>query len=68
MGSSADGSHGPTPRVELLWEPDCPNVEAARGVVREALERAGLPLRWAEWRIGANDQPDHTRGYGYSPY
>ncbi len=63
MESFADG-HGPTPRVELLWEPDCPNVEAARGVVREALERAGLPLRWVEWRIGADEQPDHTRGYG----
>jgi hypothetical protein len=37
-----------SPRVELVWDPGCPNVDLARAVVREALETVGLPAEWVE--------------------
>lgn len=36
------------PRVELVVDEDCPNVEAARAAVAEALARERLPARWIE--------------------
>lgn len=53
-----------TNRVELIWDRECPNVEAARGVVREALRQVGSVERWTEWRIGNDDVPAHARGFG----
>ncbi|RME45088.1 MAG: sigma-70 family RNA polymerase sigma factor [Deltaproteobacteria bacterium] len=50
--------------VELIYRSDCPNVEPARALLREALREAGLPLHWREWRLDAPDAPAHTRGYG----
>lgn len=51
-------------RVELVWDRECPNVEAARTVVREALRQVGSAERWTEWRIGTDDVPVHARGFG----
>jgi hypothetical protein len=44
------------PRVELLFFPGCPHIEAARTQLRRALEAAGLPAQWEEH--------DETDGYG----
>lgn len=44
------------PRVELLFFPGCPHVEAARTQLRRALEATGLPASWEEH--------DETDGYG----
>ncbi len=50
--------------IELTWDKDCPNVNAAREALREALRAAGLPVEWKEWRIGIDALPDHATGYG----
>lgn len=44
------------PRVELLFFPGCPHVDAARAQLRAALEAVGLPAEWSE--------SDDARGYG----
>lgn len=52
------------PTVEIVWEEGCPNVDAARDVVREALRRAELPEQWREWDRGDAETPVEIRGYG----
>lgn len=44
------------PRIELLFFPGCPHIEAARTQLRAALKLTGLPLEWSESAL--------TRGYG----
>lgn len=51
-------------KIELITDMDCPNVEAARAVIREALETAGLPAEWTEWDRGAESSPPYVTGYG----
>lgn len=51
-------------RIELLYFPGCPNVQAAREQLARALALAGLPPRWVEHDVSASDAPAHTRGYG----
>lgn len=46
-------------RVELIGDADCPNMDAARRVLRRALPEAGLPPRWDE-RIQEPDDPDRV--------
>lgn len=36
-------------RVELVYDPDCPNVERARLAIRTALASIGVPAVWREW-------------------
>lgn len=52
------------PTVELIYDPDCPNVEKAREQLRRALAEAGLPLQWQEWNRAAPEAPNHAREYG----
>jgi mercuric ion transport protein len=52
------------PRVELLYFPGCPNVAPARVQLQQTLIQAGLPARWEEHDVSADDAPAHTRGYG----
>lgn len=35
-------------RIQLVFSPDCPNVDAARASLREALVACGLPAEWQE--------------------
>lgn len=53
-----------SPRVELVYFPDCPHVDAARKALREALAAEGLPLQWREWNRGAADTPEAYRRKG----
>ena len=46
-----------SPRVELLFDDDCPNAEAARVALRETLQAQNLPPEWVE-------APARDRGYG----
>jgi mercuric ion transport protein len=39
-------------RLELVYDPDCPNVEPARTAIRAALTSVGAPLVWREWDRG----------------
>lgn len=52
------------PDLELIWHADCPNVTAARDLVRAALAEVGRPPRWTEWRIGDPEAPPHATGFG----
>jgi mercuric ion transport protein len=36
-------------RIEMVYDPDCPNVDRARAAIRGALEAIGAPVAWREW-------------------
>lgn len=57
-------SKRPTPTVELIYDGDCPNVDAARRQLRRAIAGVGLPPRWREWRGDDPASPARVRGYG----
>jgi mercuric ion transport protein len=50
--------------VDLVYDPDCPNIPAARANLLRAFSRAGVEPKWFEHRIGDCDAPERTRGYG----
>lgn len=50
--------------VELIYDPDCPNIARARMALLHAFARAGLTPAWTEWDRGGADSPAHVRGYG----
>ncbi len=52
------------PVIELLYDPDCPNVEGAREQLRRALTEVGLPQQWQEWSRASSESPSHARDYG----
>ena len=49
--------------VELIFDPACPNVDAARIELRTALARAGRPLTWTEWDRAALGTPAYALRY-----
>jgi len=51
-------------RIELVYDTDCPNVELARAVLREAMAAEDLAAVWTEWDRGSGDSPDYAREYG----
>lgn len=50
--------------VELIYDPDCPNISAARQALREAFGMAGLTAHWREWRRNDMQAPDYVRRFG----
>lgn len=52
------------PRVELVYDRDCPNVDAARTVLLHAFAGAGAVASWTEWDRQAPESPTHVHGYG----
>lgn len=52
------------PRIELVYFPGCPNVEAARTAIRAALAAMSLSLDWREWNRDDAATPDVLRRYG----
>ena len=53
-----------TAKVELVYDRDCPNADGARGVLRVALNAAGLEPQWIEWDRGEATSPAYTTHYG----
>jgi hypothetical protein len=53
-----------TIRVELVYDRDCPNVDAARAVLRRAFAELGVAPALIEWDRNDRDSPDRVRGYG----
>lgn len=53
-----------TQKIELIYFDGCPNAEAARVNLRQALETLGLQVRWQEWEQGDTAAPAHAREYG----
>ena len=52
------------PKVELIYDSDCPNVEAARQQLRRAFEQLEQSVQWDEWHRGDPSSPDRARHYG----
>lgn len=52
------------PKVELIYDAACPNVEAARQQLRRAFQELGQSPAWQEWDRGALSSPAHVRQYG----
>ncbi len=52
------------PRVELIYDAGCPNVEAARSELLRAFAKLGAPARWLEWERGAAETPLRARRHG----
>jgi hypothetical protein len=50
--------------VELIYDPECPNVGKAREVLSRALQEVGAPAVWTEWNTGDAACPETHRGYG----
>jgi hypothetical protein len=50
--------------VELIYDPDCPNVAEARANLIRALAASGRALSWREWNRVAPDSPARVRRYG----
>ena len=51
-------------RVELAYDPDCPNVNQAREHLREAFRQAGIAPAWQEWLRSDPQAPDYMKANG----
>ncbi len=51
-------------KVELVYDSDCPNVEATREQLRLAFELIDSKPDWQEWDVNDPNAPDHVHGYG----
>ncbi len=51
-------------RIELIYDHDCPNAEAARKRLAEALVGVGLPATWTEWERSDPAAPEYTQRLG----
>jgi hypothetical protein len=54
----------PPNTIDLIYDPDCPNADGARRVLRAALAHLGLPQTWREWDRSADTTPDAFQGFG----
>ena len=52
------------PKIEFIYERDCPNIEDARTQLRFALQQSGLPAEWQEWEHNDSASPAYARLYG----
>lgn len=52
------------PRIELVYHDGCANAPAARENLRRALQTAGLPEEWTEWRREDPATPEALQEYG----
>jgi hypothetical protein len=50
--------------IDLIFDVDCPHVEEARRLLRDALRATGLPPHWREWNRAAPDTPPSLRSVG----
>jgi len=51
-------------RVELIYDADCPNVAAARAIVRQAFAEAHVEAEWTEWERSSPLSPDYVARFG----
>ncbi len=52
------------PRVELIYDTDCPNIQGARAALLQGFVAAGLRPSWTEWDRQSAESPPHVRQYG----
>jgi hypothetical protein len=51
-------------RIELVYDPTCPNVDRARSAIREALATTDAPVVWREWNRTDSSTPAALRTLG----
>ena len=51
-------------KVELIYDSDCPNIEAAREQLRLALQQTDQHPKWKEWDRGDPSSPPRVRRFG----
>lgn len=51
-------------KVELIYDPSCPNVAEARGQLSEAFAAVKLRTRWIEWNLLDPEAPARVRTFG----
>lgn len=51
-------------QIELVYDPGCPNVDAARDVLTAACRSADVPTMWTEWNSEDSDCPPHASNLG----
>jgi len=52
------------PRVELIYDMNCPNVRHARKALLKGFSEAGLQPSWTEWDRKSPGSPGYVRQYG----
>lgn len=52
------------PRIELIYDKDCPNVRKARANLIQALTESQLPAKWEEWDRERTGTPGYAKAYG----
>lgn len=57
-------SRSDNPRIELIFDPTCPNVDHARSAIRAALAAIGAPIVWREWNCTDESTPAALRRLG----
>lgn len=53
-----------TPKIELIYDSDCPNINAARAQLVRAIKKSGIDLPWQEWDSKDDNAPRYARNYG----
>jgi len=51
-------------QVDLLYDPECPNVALARANLLRGFAAAGVQPLWREWRLDDRSAPASARGFG----
>lgn len=52
------------PKVELIYDADCPNIKETRAQLLCSFKKAGLTPRWQEWERSAPESPEYVKHYG----
>ena len=52
------------PEITLVYDADCPNANAARAALRQAIARAGLDPRWLECERSTQGLPERFLRFG----
>ncbi|MGH9857010.1 MAG: hypothetical protein ACRD4B_04105 [Acidobacteriota bacterium] len=53
-----------TVKIDLIYDETCPNFEAARVVLKLALDELGIHHEWKEWNRSEGSSPKFIQQYG----
>jgi len=51
-------------KVEVVCDPDCPNIPEARTQLLRAFAEVGIPPSWIEWNRDSTAAPIYARAFG----
>lgn len=52
------------PKVEFIYDNDCPNIEGARNSLIKAFSEMKLSPKWTEWDRNSIDSPPYAKDFG----